>query len=225
MHWRLMNACFIGNVSDLGPACVIYNNSAWGEVIEINGSVFCANQPNNEIQGEWIGEGNTFEETCADLDSDGDGVSDDIDNCELFNPGQADCDGNGVGDVCDIADGTHPDCDGNEVPDICQSDCDGDGLIDTCAINNGAIDINPQDGVPDLCQGVPTGACCINGACLQATEVSCLLAGGEHAGEGSPCDTFECDGFEPCPGDADLDGIVNVNDVLMVISQYGVTCP
>ncbi len=221
---KIDKCLFIGNVSEFGYP-VIFNNSWSGSVIEVNGSVFCANQPNNDIGDPWTGEGNAFEETCADLDSDGDGVSDDIDNCELFNPSQADCDGNGVGDVCDIADGTHPDCDGNDVPDVCQSDCDGDGLIDACAINNGAIDINPQDGVPDLCQGVPTGACCVNGACLQATEASCLLAGGEHAGVGSPCDTFECDGFEPCPGDADGDGQVGVNDILVVIAQYGVTCP
>jgi len=36
-------------------------------------------------------------------DSDGDGVSDDIDNCpNILNPDQADSDGDGIGDVCDL---------------------------------------------------------------------------------------------------------------------------
>jgi len=37
------------------------------------------------------------------VDSDGDGIADDVDNCPFtFNPDQADTDGDGVGDVCDI---------------------------------------------------------------------------------------------------------------------------
>ena len=50
-------------------------------------------------------------------DTDGDGVPDSIDNCPgVWNPDQADMDGNGIGDACD--------------PDI-----DGDGILneaDTC---------------------------------------------------------------------------------------------
>ena len=41
----------------------------------------------------------------AIVDTDGDGVSDSQDNCYLYNPDQADCNDNGVGDVCDLADG------------------------------------------------------------------------------------------------------------------------
>ena len=37
-------------------------------------------------------------------DSDGDGVPDSIDNCYLYNPDQTDCNENGIGDVCDVAD-------------------------------------------------------------------------------------------------------------------------
>jgi hypothetical protein len=36
-------------------------------------------------------------------DLDGDGVPDDVDNCFLYNPDQEDADGNGVGDICDLA--------------------------------------------------------------------------------------------------------------------------
>ena len=44
-------------------------------------------------------------QAAVDAASDGDEVPNDMDNCYLFNPDQADCNGNGVGDVCDIEDG------------------------------------------------------------------------------------------------------------------------
>lgn len=73
-------------------------------------------------------------------DSDGDGVMDGADNCELSNPDQQDSDGNGVGDVC--------------------QDSDGDGIpneIDNCPdrANPAQSDVNPKDGIGDACQ-LPT---------------------------------------------------------------------
>jgi hypothetical protein len=80
-------------------------------------------------------------------DSDGDGVADDVDNCQtVSNPGQADSDGDGVGDACD-------NCPSHSNPD--QSDSDGDGIGDGC--DNCPLDSNPDqldsdgDGVGDAC--------------------------------------------------------------------------
>lgn len=67
----------------------------------------------------------------------GDGICDDFDNCPFdFNPGQSDCDENGIGDACDN------DSDGDARPDGCdvcpfdfdpdQIDCNGDGVGDIC---------------------------------------------------------------------------------------------
>jgi murein tripeptide amidase MpaA len=52
----------------------------------------------------------------------------------------ADCNGNGVPDECDIADGTSADCNGNGVPDECDIaagtslDVDGNGIPDECEL-------------------------------------------------------------------------------------------
>ncbi len=91
--------------------------------------------------------------SAAFKDTDGDGVPDSIDNCYLYNPDQADCDGDGVGDVCEIADGTSDDCDGDGVPDDCQADCNGNGVADTCDIANGDSSDDNGNGIPDECEG------------------------------------------------------------------------
>ncbi len=46
------------------------------------------------------------------------------------NPNQTDCDGDGVGDVCELASGTRGDLNGNGVPDECEVDFDDDGDVD-----------------------------------------------------------------------------------------------
>ncbi|MEI6052840.1 MAG: hypothetical protein WCQ44_09080, partial [Opitutaceae bacterium] len=79
--------------------------------------------------------------TWAIIDADGDGVSDDIDNCvNIANPSQADCNNDGIGDACEIASGAAQDCNKNGIPD-------------SCDIASGSIDIN-SDGIPDTCQGL-----------------------------------------------------------------------
>ena len=62
------------------------------------------------------------------IDNDGDGRSDSIDNCPgIANPTQADCDSDGVGDVCELAAGA-PDFNQDTIPDGCQ--CIADLLVD-----------------------------------------------------------------------------------------------
>ena len=87
-------------------------------------------------------------------DIDGDGIPDSQDNCDLYNPDQSDCDGDGVGDVCVIADGTSDDCNGNGLPDDCESDCNGNGVSDECDIADGTSQDADGNGIPDECEVV-----------------------------------------------------------------------
>ncbi len=95
-------------------------------------------------------------------DVDGDGISNEDDNCvNDANPDQADADGDGEGDVCDITPNGDNDEDGiDNLDDNCvdtynpdQSDLDGDGEGDVCdATPNGDWD---EDGIDDLTDNCP----------------------------------------------------------------------
>ncbi len=85
-----------------------------------------------------------------DVDEDGDGVSDPVDNCPTTpNSDQTDSDGDGLGDVCDA------------FPNDPQNDSDGDGIggdIDNCPdVANTNQDDFDADGIGDACDTTPFG--------------------------------------------------------------------
>ncbi|RMF76815.1 MAG: hypothetical protein D6744_12010, partial [Planctomycetota bacterium] len=65
-----------------------------------------------------------------------------------------DCNGNGVNDLEDIANGTSQDCNGNSVPDECepQADCNNNGQPDFCDIFDGTSSDCNNNGIPDECE-------------------------------------------------------------------------
>ena len=100
------------------------------------------------------------------LDGDGDGIADLLDNCPGDpNAGQEDGDGDGVGDACDncidLPNPDQADGDGDGIGDPCD-DFDEDGILDVddnCPLvpNRGQGDAD-ADGVGDVCDNCPTTA-------------------------------------------------------------------
>jgi parallel beta-helix repeat protein len=64
----------------------------------------------------------------------------------------SDCNGNGVPDWQDIANGTSQDCSGNRIPDECEPDCNGNGVPDSCDIVSGTSSDRNANGLPDECE-------------------------------------------------------------------------
>jgi hypothetical protein len=91
----------------------------------------------------------------SDVDTDGDGVADCDDNCPaLANPNQADCDLDGLGDVCAIAAGQSLDQNLNSIPDECEfgaviAYCTGDTSANGCAPSMSGV------GVPSASAATP----------------------------------------------------------------------
>jgi hypothetical protein len=65
----------------------------------------------------------------------------------------ADCNGNGIPDQIDIANGTSTDCNLNGIPDECDPlvDCNGNGVQDACDILFGTSQDCNTNGAPDEC--------------------------------------------------------------------------
>jgi hypothetical protein len=136
------------------------------------------------------------------LDTDGDGIANECDNCDNTpNPGapQLDTDGDGVGNACD-------NCPSIANPN--QLDSDSDGVGDACdncdfVANPGQQDAD-GDGIGDACDTI---ACCFpNGSCTDLLAAACAQQGGTSQGVGTNCVSNPCPPPPPaklsleCPG-------------------------
>ena len=63
----------------------------------------------------------------------------------------SDCNGNGVPDGCDIADGTSEECTANAIPDECEPDCNNNGSADSCDLADQTSEDCNLNEVPDEC--------------------------------------------------------------------------
>ena len=126
-----------------------------------------------------------------------------------------DCNGNGIADNCDIADGTSNDGNENGIPDECETidcndngindadeladgtatDCNGNGVPDECDIADGTSSDCDGNGIPDECQ---SNDCNGNGV-----PDNCDIADGTSEdcdGDGTP---------DECEPDSDGNGIID----------------
>lgn len=147
----------------------------------------------------------------------------------LFRSGE-DCNRNQVIDAVEIASGTVADCDMNGIPDSCDltvggMDCDGNGELDTCEIAAGtAIDCN-ENGTPDACD-ILTGAPDINRDGVP-DECQCLgdLTGDGFVGLDDLGILLANYGrTNPAGGDIDVDGDVDLTDLGFILASFGLHC-
>lgn len=83
-----------------------------------------------------------------------------------------DCNGNGVGDGCDLADGTLNDDNGNGIPDECEFiDCNGNGINDPDDIADGTSQDCDGNNIPDECDLADGAADCDGNGVLDSCEL------------------------------------------------------
>jgi formylglycine-generating enzyme required for sulfatase activity len=181
--------------ADLGPCSSVAGGISHTIALRGNGGVRCwgrnyegqCNTPADLGPCSSIAGG--FQHTIAltgppPIDTDGDGRPDATDNCPtIANPTQADCNSNGVGDVCEIAAGA-PDYNQDTIPDTCQ--CGTIPSLPTCC--PGDLDHDGEVGGADigllLSNWGPCGNACLydlnNDGTVNGGDLGLLLSGWGH---------------------------------------------
>ncbi|NOT02285.1 MAG: S8 family serine peptidase [Phycisphaerales bacterium] len=130
-----------------------------------------------------------------------------LDHCGVL----LDCNGNALHDPQEVLAMISPDCDGNLVPDACDlaagraADCQPNGTLDSCDIVTGPSTDANGDDIPDECEASCdfTPDCVLVGVCTAIRCISSL-----------------CTPFNHPYGDVNLDGGVDIFDILCVLDGF-----
>ncbi|UCF33563.1 MAG: hypothetical protein JSV78_14645 [Phycisphaerales bacterium] len=135
------------------------------------------------------------------------------DICDIASGTSQDCNGNTIPDECDIADGTSVDCNLNEVPDDCDleagtsQDCNRNDVPDECDIDSGVSQDCNETGVPDECE-----TDCNDNGFADECDIAVGTSGDcNDNGRPDECDLPRCfslwDGFNDLDQDTPIDGL------------------
>ena len=124
--------------------------------------------------------------------------------------------------------GPYIDNGGNTISASCVTE-----LIGACCINGGCLVLSQGEcdsvggvflGEGAACGSVSCdlGACCVGDQCLMLDLDACFSAGGSFAGIGIPCRSTTCEAI--CLSDLTFDGLVNFDDLLQMLADWG-PCP
>ena len=108
----------------------------FGKAVAFSGYFALVSSHGDDDNGESSGSLAIYWNFVTDIDTDGDTIPDDLDNCPtIANLDQVDWDDDGIGDVCDncpaIPNNNQSDVDNDTLGDVCDNgDTDGDGFSD-----------------------------------------------------------------------------------------------
>ncbi|MFM1805721.1 MAG: hypothetical protein RL136_2600, partial [Planctomycetota bacterium] len=140
-----------------------------------------------------------------------------------------DCNGNGVCDADEIADGTVLDCNGNGFPDTCdisggtEGDCNSNGIPDSCDIADGSSSDVDENGIPDECKpdcnanGIPDAYEIATGGASDCNANgipdSCDIAAGNEADCNANGAIDSCELADGSATDCDDNGLIDACDI------------
>ncbi len=225
--WELCNDCNNNGIDDdidgeTGALTDIDSNGLWDSCEgDCNGNGVadaheCAVGYSSDVNGNFI------PDEC-EPDCDGDGLPDDY---ELEIGLDQDCNDNGIADACDIADGLVEDCNLDGMPDECQSeweDCDGNGIHDGCDIQEGG-DCNENE-ILDACEILDGDEDDLDGnEILDACECLADIDDTGYVYLDEVVIWMHFMGNEGGPADVDHSGLVDIRDLIYILSHWG-ACP